>query len=626
VSVELDSDHGVYGSPGSLLPRDIRFRPDDTAHCSRLDETTLFFRVLAEPGLDDGLLVARVGSTVLGHELVRAHAGERFDVWEVSVADTGEAFLYSFAFKAPGGVPVYLAPSGITNAIERLDRWDLDPAAIPIHEVPDWAVGAVVYQIFPDRFAVGDTAARSGEVPAWGSAPNPSDRQGGDLIGVAERADYLADLGVDAVYLNPIFTSPSNHRYDTIDYLSVDPQLGGTEALDELVATLHERGIRVILDASFNHCHPRFFAFADVVRRGSSSPYAGWFDVFDHPARIRHRPGVVPVGGVERSTVARLGSIGDETGLVIEEVEGEGPAIEVTYDAWYGVPSMPRVHLAHPDARNYMLDVATHWVKRHDIDGWRMDVARYVDTDFWIDLRRVVKAVKPSCLLVAEIMGDSGRWLQGDRFDSVMNYTFRQLCTDHFALGAIDSGEFLDRYIRLLAMYSPLVTSVNFNLLSSHDTPRFLTIAGGDERRLLLAQLFQLTSPGLVSIYYGDEIGMTGGDDPENRGAFPLDAPDRESPLWVATRDLIRLRRDRSALRNGTWTLLHHSGQAFSYRRAAGDEVVSVALNASDAPASLPLGPAGRAELLWGAGEVRVGGGAAEVVGLPPMSGCVVAV
>lgn len=596
-------DLGVYGTPGDVSPWDIRFDPADRAHLEPVGSGRFRFRVWGEPGLGNGLVVVRDGEgTVTGHPMEVVAATIRFGFFEAVVGPFCGRVEYSFAFRNAAGHPVYLAPSGVTNAVERLDRWTLDPA-LPAVGVPEWAKGAVIYQIFPDRFAKGDGSTDPPGTDPWGSPPHSRRFQGGDLVGVADRLDYLAGLGVDAIYLNPIFTSPSNHRYDAIDYSSVDPALGGDAALERLVGEAHRRGMRVILDASFNHVHPRFFAFADLVRRGRRSRYRDWFVVRDWPPRLLYRPHAT------RSTpwVREWIPVWEEqVGVPVEVVDGPGRAVEPTYEAWYSVPTMPRVNLANPEARAYMLGVAAHWVAEHGIDGWRMDVARYVDPDFWNDFRRVVKAADPEAYLLCEVMGDAGDWLQGDRFDATMNYTFRDLALRFFARDEIDGAALLDDAARLIAQYPWAVTLVNQNLIGSHDTPRFLSEAGGDVWRLRLATVFQLTFPGAPGIYYGDEVAMTGGDDPGSRGAFPWEIAGGGHDLQETIRRLAALRRSEPALVTGDWRPVHGAGGLVAFERRLGRRRVLVAINRSGRPARVPAGPGWR-RLLWGSGRVEGG-------------------
>lgn len=594
----FSTDLGVYGVPGDGSPWDVRFDPDDRAFLEPLDGGRFRVRVWAEPELSDGLMVVRDSGQVVGIPLERT-AGARFSYWEAVVGPYENSVGYSFAFRSGAGHPVYRVPSGISNAVERLDRWTVDPGMAPF-EVPGWAKGAVIYQIFPDRFARGDPSIDpEGAVP-WGSDPHSRRFQGGDLVGVIDRLDYLADLGVDALYLNPCFTSPSNHRYDAIDYYEVDPALGGNRAMADLVEGAHARGMRVILDASFNHVHPRFFAFSDLIRRGRRSPFRDWFAVTEWPLRIRYRPAEVR----HHPWVKQWLSVWeDEIGLPVEAIEGRGAVVDPTYECWYGVPTMPRLDLTNLEARRYVLDVATHWIRDYGIDGWRMDVARYVEPDFWNDFRAAVKGVNPEAYLLSEVMGDTSDWLQGDRFDATMNYTFRDLCLRFFAWDEIDGADLLDDAARLLHQYAWPVTLVNHNLLGSHDTPRFVTEAGGEVWRLRLATVFQLTFPGAPGIYYGDEVGLEGGDDPACRGAFPWNADPSTHPLHRTITALTALRRGEPALVHGSWHPVHGRGGVIVFERRRGRRRVLIVLNRSGRRATVGVGSGWR-RVRWGEAEI----------------------
>ena len=619
--IALAGDFQVFGS-GSVRPHRIRFDPADPGFLSRLSDGRLVSRVLAPAGAAEVMLVARVDAQtppVTGFPLTRLGAAGSVSLWEAAIEPPARSFGCSIACRLDDGTAVYLAPTGVASGIERLDRFPVVVGEVRCHEPPPWAAGAVVYQVFPDRFANGDPGNDPDDVAPWGSTPTRGGFQGGDLAGIAARADYLADLGVDVVYLTPVFTSQSNHRYDTVDYRSVDPMLGGDEALEAMVEALHCRSIRVILDVSLNHTHPRFAPFADLVARGEASDHVGWFAVSDWPVRLEYRPEAVTPGGFWDEQVERIRT---ETTIPVFSVDGDGPPVH-TYESWYGVPTMPRVNLGHPGARRFMLDVVTHWVRRFDIDGWRMDVVRYIDHDFWAEARRELRAVKPGAYLLAEVMGDAGRWLAGDEFDATMNYTFRDLCVDFFAKGAIDGAVLLEGFLEMTAMYSPAVTAMSHNLIGSHDMPRFLTEAGGDIDRLTLATLFQLTVPGAPGLYYGDEVAMAGGHDPANRGAFPWDGGDQVHRDRV--RALLAVRRGRPSLRVGWWRLLAHDGDAFAYERIAGPapdvaERTVVALNMGFGKVSLPV--AGAGEALWSHRRVRV---LRRSVRLGPRSGVVLA-
>lgn len=591
-----DDDLGILGLPGDVSPWDVRFDADDPADLEALGGGRFRIRVHAEPGLNQGRAVLRAIDGVKSVPLEPAAAG-RFVQWSAEVGPFESSVGLSFAFFAEAsGNPVYVVPSGVSSSVERLDRWVIDPAQTPL-DVPDWAIGAVIYQIFPDRFANGDSGNDPDDTVAWGSVPHARQFQGGDLAGIAQRLGHLEELGVDAIYLNPIFASPSNHKYDTVDYLSVDPAFGGNDDFRRLVDRAHASGIRIILDASFNHVHPRFFAFADLLERGEDSPYRDWFIVKDWPVRLRVR------------TSSRSGSLQEwiavwehQTGIPIEEVEGDGPTVEPTYEAWYGVPTMPRLNLSHPEARAYVLDVARYWLGTYDIDGWRMDVARYIDPDFWPDFRTACRDVKADAYLLAEIMGDVSDWLRGDGFDATMNYTFRSIALGFFAHGETDGVEMLDHCTRLYGRHALATTLVNHNLLGSHDTPRFLTEAREEPWRAALATVFQLTFPGAPGIYYGDEVGMKGGDDPGCRGAMRWDEVGREPALMATIAEITALRRRYSALRSGAFRPLTATSDLVAFQRSAGRSQFVVAFNRGSTSESVDM--AGDGSTVWGSGEL----------------------
>ncbi len=596
-------DQMFHGRLGNLYPWDVRFDPTDAAFLSVGPEGDARFRVIVEPGFSDVHLVSADGRA---HGMTCIAAGRRFDVYEVELAAADVPQRFTFALQRSDGVPVYLVPAGVSNAVERLDRWDFDGAAVRRVDTPDWAAGAVIYHIFPERFHSGDPSLTPPGAAAWGTEPRWLDFQGGDLIGIAAKAGYLADLGVDMVYVNPIFTSPSTHRYDAIDYYAVDPALGGNEALRTLVAALHEHRIRLVVDASFNHCHPQFAPFADVVANGDASSYRDWFLITEFPVEVRVRRDRLAGWRNTEEYDAYLDRFEAETGIPVVDVDDDGPPVEPTYEAWYGVPSLPRINLAHPAARSYFLDVARYWIREFDIDGWRMDVARYVDFDFWPEFRAAVKDVKPDAYLLAEIMGDAVPWLQGDTFDGTMNYTFRQLALDFFATGSSQGEDLADGLIRMYARYSPAVIAVSQNLLGSHDTARFLHEAGGDAVRLGLATVMQMTVPGAPSIYYGDEVGMTGGEEPGSRGAFPWHD---ESGWHTGQLDLVRsltsLRRTRPSLRHGDFEVLDAGADHIAYLRRLDAETSVVVINRGPGEVAVPTASGPR--ILWSTGAVAAG-------------------
>src|SRR5947209_1385644 len=343
---------------------------------------------------------------------------------------------------------------------------------------PEWVQDAVFYQIFPDRFAMSRSVPKPSNLEPWDSPPTIHGFKGGDLVGVAERLDYIADLGITAIYFCPVFRSTANHRYHTHDYLQVDPILGGNTALSALVDRAHARGIRVVLDGVFNHASRGFFQFNHILENGPASPFIDWFNVVSWPLNP-YGPPDTPAG----------------------------------YACWWGIRDLPEFNTNTPAVREFLWDVAGHWIDA-GIDGWRLDVPNEIDDDeFWREFRRRVKRANPDAYIVGEIWGDARRWLAGDQFDAVMNYLFTKACLGFLArVQGIDDGaisrtglvpvetldaerfaEFIDS---VLTRYPWPATIAQLNLIDSHDTARFLTIARGDESALRLAVLLQMTFPG----------------------------------------------------------------------------------------------------------------------------------
>ncbi len=418
---KYEDDLGIYGLPGDVAAWDIRFDAANPADLEPVGDGRFRLRLHTEPGLEEGIAVLRSRDGIVGVPLAPLTVG-RFTRWSTSVGPLRSRTGLSFAFiSSESGKPIYVTRSGVAASVERIDRWQIEPDT-PAIDTPQWAKGAVIYQIFPDRFDNGDPTNDPPGTVAWGTNPAFRQSQGGDLDGIVQRLPYLETMGVDAIYVNPIFDSPSIHKYDTTNYFSVDPTLGGDEALRRLVTAAHARNIRVVLDASFNHVHPRFFAFADLLEKGKASRYSDWFVVNDWPPRIKVREKKLKAWMRERLPVWEEG-----TGLAVEYVKDNGPAIETTYDSWFGVPTMPRLALHNPEPRAHALETARYWLRRvrhRRLAHGRGPLRR---RRLLAGVPQVCRSVKPDAYLLAELMGDATRWLQGDAFDAAMNYTFRAL-------------------------------------------------------------------------------------------------------------------------------------------------------------------------------------------------------
>ena len=484
-------------------------------------------------------------------------------------------------------------------------------------DTPAWVRDAMFCQIFPDRFAQSSRVVKPGPLEPWDTPPTTHGFKGGDLLGIVEHLDYLADLGVNALYLTPVFASASNHRYHTYDYLAVDPLLGGDQALRELLDTAHEREMRVILDGVFNHTGRGFWPFHHVLEAGAASPYRRWFHL-DDAALDAGRPLVAyPPAG---SSSTALG-----------------------YKAWWGMPALPKLNTDEPAVREFLFSVAEHWL-RFGIDGWRLDVPTEIDDEaFWQEFRTRCRAVRSDAYLVGEIWHHAPDWLIGDRFDALMNYPLAEAIlgfaggsqldmpvvrAHHEYAGTVvarDGAAFAAKLVELLGAYEPATTAVQLNLLGSHDAPRIRTVVGGNVNRVRIATLLQATLPGAPCLYYGDEVGLTGGNDPACRGAFPWDETRWEPGLRDSIRALFRLRAAEPALRDGPLRVVGATGSAMGYERGSGAARFVVVANPGDAPVRLDLrfddAPAGHGGHLapvnlpgiGGVGEAAIVDGVASV-------------
>ena len=443
---------------------------------------------------------------------------------------------------------------------------------------PEWVKDAVFYQIFPDRFARSPSLTKPANLLSWHSAPTEQGYHGGDLLGIAEHLDYLVDLGINAIYLTPIFQSTCNHRYHTHDYRNVDPLLGGNDALRKLVTTAHDRNIRIVLDGVFNHASRGFFQFNDILENGPQSPWLGWFHIEGWP---------------------------------LGPYDGRRPA---NYVAWAHNRALPKFNTDNPEVREFLLGVAEYWIREFDIDGWRLDVPTEITTPgFWEEFRHRTRAIKSDLYIVGEIWAAAPEWLRGDRFDATMNYLFAS-ATIAFAGGhrvsqaltenrsynpypGIDAPTFDHRIQDLLGQYDTETNQVQLNLLDSHDAPRLLSVARGDKATLRLATFLQMTYPGAPCIYYGDEIALRGTKrydrphrDQDARWPFPW----HDQQLWDHNmleyfRSAIALRHRYPALRQGALTTIHASAAQIAFVRHDRDSRLLVLVNAGDEDARLRL-------------------------------------
>ena len=551
---------------------DIRFNSLDKKFLSISSDGVLKIRIHTQTNIKKAWLLLE-DSEFRSIELKLYAETKRFNYWRAHVDLRSNIAKFSFAAQTDENINIYFGTSGVANFISPAEKWSLDVDSFKRHTIPDWFFGGVMYQIFPEKFKNSNPKLNPENVLDWGTKPTRLGFQGGDLYGVIEKLDYIKKLGVNIIYLNPIFLSGSVHKYDTWDHFKVDDNFGGDEALTLLIESAHAMNMKVILDCSLNHVHPRHFAFQDLIQNGPDSKYKEWFTVFDYHIRLKYRPHLysqtykVGWDGNEEQYKEYLDKTFSETKVPVEIFEDDGPICEPTYKSWWGVPDMPKVNYSSTEARKWALQVTEHWIKNFDIDGWRMDVAKEIDTSFWREFREIAKKTKKDILLLSEIFGDTSQWLQGDMFDGTMNYSFRENMIDFFANKNMKPDEFSESLAHLYSMYSfEAITSCQ-NLLSSHDVKRFLNRCEKIED-VYGAIFFQATFPGIASIYYGDEIGLDGGDEPNNREPFPWnDDSNWNIHLQEITSSLMNLKNSNSILKYGTFELIPSSQGVVIFRR-----------------------------------------------------------
>ena len=463
------------------------------SHAVSKDE--LCFRLRTAKGDVDGveLVAYRKYRKEEGAQTVRMRkccSDALFDYYTANLKLSDTRIVYCFRLEK-GGQTAYYTECGLRReADERQNSYFQYPyiTEVDVRREVLWCRETVLYQIFVDRFRRGNFQKDDSYIDKkWDDVPERSGFYGGDLEGIRQSLSYLRELGVGCLYLTPIFRSPSNHKYDTLDYFEIDEMFGTEDDLKALVRDAHACGIRVLLDAVFNHASVRCPQFLDVVQKGKRSEYYDWFIV--HGDEVDRR--------------------------------------SVNFECFATAGMMPKWNTGNPKVQAYLLSVTEKWMRECDIDGWRLDVADEVSHDFWRAFARKVKSVREDALIIGEVWFDASAWLKGDEFDSVMNYPFLRACLRFFVEKSTSAQEFADELSSLLMQNTDAANRMMLNLLDSHDTARFLTLLGGDVQtyRCALAVLFFYA--GMPCVYYGDEIGMRGENDPDCRRGFPWD-----NTLW----------------------------------------------------------------------------------------------
>lgn len=424
---------------------------------------------------------------------------------ELKLADVRLVYVFELT---DGGKRYYYSEDGLTedyafdlsfyNAfqIAYLNEADVFP-------VVGWMKDARFYQIFVDRFARGNFTKDDAYINlAWGEIPDPKSFAGGDLKGIAEKLPYLRALGVNALYLTPVFRSVSNHKYDIEDYFAIDDMFGGEPDFRKFIESAHAAGMRVVLDAVFNHVSERCAQFRDVCKKGRKSEYFDWF--------------LIDGEKIDRR--------------------------KVNYQCFASCDYMPKWNTSNLEVQEYLIGVALHYMRGYAIDGWRLDVSDEVSHAFWRKFRAAVKEENQDCVIIGENWHDANAYLRGDQYDGIMNYAFTKACLDVFAFRTMDAREFAQKLNELLMRNSDTVNLMMLNLLDSHDTHRFFTQVKGDVNKLECALAVLYLYVGAPCIYYGTEIAMEGGYDPDCRRTMDWDREKQRPRPWNLVQKLAALK------------------------------------------------------------------------------------
>lgn len=473
---------------------------------------------------------------------------ELFDYYQYSIVQEDTRIGYYFAL-TKGDKQIFFTETGFVNEFNDEMAYCyffqypyINP--IDVHKQPSWIHSSIFYQIFIERFYNGEEKNSPANLTPWDEEPTPTSFYGGDLRGIIEKLDYLSDLGINGLYLTPIFQSPSNHKYDIVNYLEIDSYFGDKEVFAELVEKAHQRGIRVVLDAVFNHCSNLFAPFQDVIEKGKDSKFCDWFFVEDYP--VTKDP--------------------------------------LNYKTFGYVPYMPKLNTANPEVKEYLLDAVRYWTEQFQIDGWRLDVSDEIDHVFWRDFKKLVKGINSETIIIGENWHNSSAWLLGDQFDSVMNYPVTKLCLDYFAIHEISSKKFEEGLSGLLIRYPDQVNDAMLNLLDSHDTERFLYTAKENIKSVKSAAAFLFAYKGIPCTYYGTEIGMTGNYDPGCRKGFDWNQEHWDMDLFLYYKKLMAIRSKEIALQQGD-IRFHSTDVLFVMERSYQKERIYVLINTTEVAA-----------------------------------------
>ena len=594
----------------------ILHEAENRVHLNKLSQSKVQIRLeTRKKDVQNVFIMTKIGSERDQKKMSYYSSDNKLDYWTIELDNLEEPLNYSFLIE-DGDSQIIYHQNG--SGFNKLKYFSYKPAEKSIFMTPKWVQNAVFYQIFPDRFYNGnqdndpeliETYKNKNEryqniVPEWHQGIKKSKSHqinsdnfrdldpaiypksgwhvfyGGDLQGVEQKFDYLKELGINAIYFNPIFEAAANHRYNTADYGEIDDNLAvkgdfkdSEDYFRDFIRNAHQNDIRIVLDAVFNHSGFEFFAFQDIVEKGKDSKYSDWFYIDNYPV----------------------------TTLYEQRTENKEP----NYKGWAGYGNHPVLNLANPEVKEYIYQITEKWMDPNGdgdpsdgIDGWRLDVANEVKTrhpEFWRDWRAFVKEINPEAYITGEIWNNAAQYLQGDEFDAVMNYRFREAVLAFIAEERIDADDFVNRINETNLDYPTQAVFSLQNLIDSHDTERFLSSSAGNKDKLKMAAALQFSYPGAPMIYYGTEIGLRGGSDPDNRRTMIWEErPNGNSPdqkLYQYYSKLARIRKENRVLRTAgvKFKTLEAEPEVVVVKREDENAKIYTILNAADKAKNIKL-------------------------------------
>ena len=488
-------------------------------------------------------------------EMVIVAETELFTYYQVEVSVFRNRYRYYFEFIDNNDESFEYNERGFVNKNFKYN--DMNSFQFPyiaeedLYEEEKWLQESIIYQIFPDRFCNGDNSKNIEGTLSWGKGKvNTKSMYGGDLRGVIEKLSYLKELGVNLIYLTPVFKSTTNHKYNTKDYFDIDPQFGTINEARELVEKAHNNGIKIIFDAVFNHSGSDFFAFKDLIKNQQQSKYKEWYFIDSWPV---------------------------------------SQAKDKYYTFANGCENMPKLNTNNEEVKEYLLSVGEYWIKEIGIDGWRLDVCDEVGHEFWIAFRKRIKKANKNTIIIGEIMHEANSFLKGDQLDGIMNYPFKNAIIDFFGKNIINAREFLDIMAENRVLYMDSIIRQMWNLIGSHDTKRIYNECEGNINKIKLAIAYQFLYIGVPYIYYGDEIGLDGEDDPDNRKCMIWDEENQNKDLLNFYKMMIKLRKANKELIYGDFEEIYCKNDLLAFKRVLKDTNILVLFNNSDKDEAIEL-------------------------------------